>query len=316
VGWLIVISAIISTATVVNGYVGYVQVFVDLSDWIIITGIIIILTAVAVWGITESAFTITTITIIELIGLLLVIVIAADNLSSFPERWPELIPSFTIGDWQKVLLGAFLAFFTFIGFQDMVNVAEEAKNPERDMPKAIIISLIILTVLYIIVAVIAGLGLTPEELDQSDAPLADILAEKGKWYPKIISGIGTIAIINGVLVQFVMIARVLYGMAQKSMAPKLFGKLNKNTRTPVWGTVITSGVILILALSFDLEALAEATNYILLIVFMMVNLALWRIKTRDPDPEDIKTYGIWIPIVGFILSFGILLFQIYSTIWS
>lgn len=313
-GWLIVISAVVSMATVVNGYVGYVHVFIELPDWIIITAITLILGAVGIKGITESAFTITAITIIEVIGLFLVIFIAGDNLSSLSERWDEFIPGAAWVDWEKILLGSFLAFFTFIGFQDMVNVAEEAKNPKKDMPIAIVVSLAILTILYVVVAVIAGLGLTPEELGQSEAPLADILAKEGDNYPKIISAIGLIAIINGVLVQIVMSARVMYGMAEKKMAPKLFGKVNSKTRTPIWSTVFATVFILILALSFNLESLAKATNYILIAVFILINLALIRLKRKEPNPEGVKTYPMIIPILGAIFSLGILVFQAWSSL--
>lgn len=313
-GWLIVVSAIVSTATVVNGYVGYVHVFVDLPDWLIMSSITILLGAIGVKGISESAFTITIITIIEICGLFLVIFIAGDNLSSFSERWDEFIPGASWMDWEKILLGAFLAFFTFIGFQDMVNVAEEAKNPKKDMPLAIIVSLIILTLLYVIVAVIAGLGLSPQELNQSDAPLADILAKEGDNYPKIISAIGLIAIVNGVLVQIVMSARVMYGMAEKKMAPKIFGKVNPQTRTPIWSTIFATIFILILALSFNLENLAKATNYILIVVFILINLSLIALKRKEPSPEGVKTYPMVVPALGAIFSLGILLFQAWSSI--
>jgi amino acid transporter len=95
-------------------------------------------------------------------------------LAAFSERWPELVPGF--------------------------NIAEEAKRPNRDKPRAIIISLVIPAFLYLLVSTIASLGLSPEALDKSEAPLADILAEKGENYPKIISAISLVAIINGVLV--------------------------------------------------------------------------------------------------------------------
>lgn len=314
IGWLIVVSAIVSTATVLNGYVGYVQVFVDIPDWIIITVFTLLLGSIAVWGITESAVTIIVITIIEVAGIFLVIIIAGDNLAAFPERWHELVPSFAIVDWKAIMMGAFLAFFTFIGFQDMVNVAEEVRKPEKDMPKAIIISLAILTLLYIIVATIAALGLTPQELNNSEAPLADILAQEGKGYPKIISAIGLVAIVNGVLVQIVMIARVLYGMGEKKLAPAFFSELNSKTRTPIWSTILSTGVILFLALSFNLESLAKATNYILLVVFIMINLALIVIKRKTAKPKNIKTYPVVIPILGFILCLTVLIFQIYVSI--
>lgn len=314
VGWLIVISAIVSTATVVNGYVGYVHVFVEIPSWLIISLMVSLLGFIAIWGITESAFTITIITLIEIAGIFTVIVISGDNLASLPDRWEEMVPGFNLTDWKYVITGAFLAFFTFIGFQDMVNVAEEAKNPKKDMPRAIIISLLILTILYLLVAVISGLGLSPEELNRSDAPLADVLAKEGQGYPKIISGISLVAIINGVLVQIVMIARVLYGMAEKKMVPALFGKVNSKTRTPIWSTIMSTVVILILALLFDLEVLAKATNYILITVFAIINAALYTLKKRNPKPEGLRTYPIFVPVVGFILSIGILIFQIINSL--
>lgn len=313
-GWLIILSAIVSTATVVNGYVGYVQVFAPIPDYLIITGIVVLLSAVAVWGIWESAIMIVVITTLEIIGILLVIIVAGDNLGQLPARWTEIVPAMRWDDWKMITLGAFLAFFTFIGFQDLVNVAEEARNPRKDMPRAIIWSLAILTFLYLIVATIAALGLKPQELNQSKAPLADVLAKEGENYPEIISGISLIAIVNGVLVQIVMIARVLYGMAEKRMAPKLFGRVNRVTQTPVWSTVLSAGVILILALLFDLENLAEATNYILIVVFIAINAALWRIKQKDPNPDGIRTYPQAVPVIGDVLSLAVLVFQVVNAI--
>ena len=196
----------------------------------------------------------------------------------------------------------------------MVNVAEEAKNPRRDMPVAIMVALVVMTVLYVIVAVVAGLALTPSELAASDAPLADVLAREGRHYPKIISVIGLVAVVNGVLVQIIMSARVLYGMAEKSMAPALFGRVHPVTRTPLWSTLISGGLVLVLALLFELRALAQATNYILISVFVLVNLSLWAIKRRDPSPEGVRTWPLAVPVAGFLLSVGILAFQVWASL--
>jgi len=316
IGWLLVASAIISTATVLNGYVGYVHEFANIAPWIIISVVIIALSGVAIWGISQSATAITVITIIELLGIFLVIFIAGDNLSQLPARITEFIPSFELGAWKGILMGAFLGFFTFIGFEDVVNVAEETKNPQRNMPRAIIGSLLILTILYIIISAIAVLGLSTEELKTSSAPLADILAKKGPSYPLIISVIGLIAIINGVMVQIVMNARVLYGMAQRKLAPQIFGKLNKKTRTPIWATIFSSGIILVLALIFNLESLASATNYILLTVFIFINLSLIVLKKRNPKPSGLKSYSLAVPILGFTLTIAILFFQLYTVFFQ
>lgn len=311
IGWLIVISAMISTATVVNGYVGYVKVFVDLPSWAIISALTILLGSVAIKGINESVVLISIITIIEFSGLLLVIFVSGDHLAEIPSRFNELIPSSFL-DWKGIFGGAFLAFFAFIGFEDMVNLAEESKEPSKDIPKAIVVSIIILTVLYIIIALIGAMAMSPQELDQSEAPLADILKTKGSAYPMIISFIGLIAIVNGVLVQILMGSRVLYGMASKNMAPSIFRIISSSTRTPIWSTVFMVAVILILALSFNLKSLAEATNYVLLFVFSAVNLSLWRIKTKSPDPKGIHTIPKWVPILGGIFSLLVLLIQIIS----
>ena len=128
-GWLIVISAIVSTATVVNGYVGYFQVYIELPGWVIITGVTLILGGVAIKGISESVFTIMVITVIEVAGLLFVIFAGRDYLMEFPGEWRSFLPQMVAEDWGMVFSGAFLAFFAFIGFEDLVNVSEESKNP-------------------------------------------------------------------------------------------------------------------------------------------------------------------------------------------
>ncbi|MFP4514653.1 MAG: APC family permease [Parcubacteria group bacterium] len=312
IGWLLVASAIISTATVLNGYVGYVHEFVNIAPWIIISLVIVVLSAIVIWGITQSAATITVITVIELLGIFLVIFFAGDNLSQLPARINEFIPSFEFSVWKGILMGAFLGFFTFIGFESAVNVAEETKNPQKNMPRAIIGSLLILTILYIIVAIIAVLGLSPQELETSEAPLVDILSQKGLSFPLVITIIGLIAIINGVMVQMVMNARVLYGMAQRKLAPPIFGKLNRKTRTPIWATIFSSVVILAFALAFDLESLASATNYILLVVFIFINLSLIVLKKRNKKPKGVRTYSVAVPFLGFFFSIAILFFQLYT----
>jgi|AntRauTorckE6833_2_1112554.scaffolds.fasta_scaffold00060_56 amino acid transporter len=315
IGWLLVASAIISTATVLNGYVGYVNEFVNIAPWIIISVVIFVLSAVVIWGISQSAATITVITIIELLGIFLVIFAAGDNLSQFPARISEFVPSFAFSDWKGILMGSFLGFFTFIGFESVVNVAEETKNPQKNMPRAIMGSLLILTILYVIIAIIAVLGLSPDELKTSEAPLVDILAQKGLNFPLVITVIGLIAIINGVMVQIVMNARVLYGMAQRKLAPAIFGKLNRKTRTPIWATIFSSVVILAFALAFDLESLASATNYILLVVFIFINLSLIVLKKRNPKPKGVRRYSPAVPVLGFIFTTAILFFQLYTVIF-
>jgi amino acid transporter len=225
-----------------------------------------------------------------------------------PERLNEFIPSFSMDDWSAIIPAAFLAFYTFIGFEDMVNVAEEVKNPQQNMPKGIWISLAIIAVLYLVIATIGSLA--PVNLAESEAPLAALLRTQGAGYAKIISFIALIALINGVLAQIVMGSRVLYGMAEKNMAPKIFYRVHSKYRTPIWSTALMAVIIIILALSFNLTELAKASNYILIFVFIICNLALWVIKRRNPNPEGVKTFPMFVPVIGFALSVGILVLEI------
>src|SRR5699024_4626641 len=106
-------------------------------------------------------------------------------------------------------------------------------------------------------------------------------------------------------------SRVLYGMAEKNMAPQLFYRVNPKTRTPLWSTLFMAVIIILLALSFSLKSLGIASVYILIFVFILCNLSLCVIKKRDPNPEGVRTYPMAVPVIGFILSLIILFLQIF-----
>ncbi len=308
IGWLIVLSGIVSTATAMNGYVGYVHVFAELPEWIIIIGVMLILGTIAAWGITESAVTMMIFTILDVSALIFIIFFTGDMLTTLPARVDEMVPSFNGDSWGALFSAAFLAFYMFIGFEDMVNVAEEVENPGQTMPRGIWISLVIVAVIYLFITTIAVLA--PVTLGNSDAPIAALLQSQAPEFAKIVSIVPLITIVNGVLAQIVMGSRVLYGLAEKDMAPKLFYRINRKTRTPLWSTFFMAVIIIALALSFSLAALGKASVFILIVVFILCNLSLIIIKRREPDPENVRTYPMAVPVIGFILSLGILVMEI------
>lgn len=310
-GWSVVLIGIVSSATLANGFVGYLQVFVHTPHWLPIATLVIALGLLAAWGISQSVWVATLTTVLELFGLLLVLVLARDGLTELPHRWPELIPPLKGGAWLDIMLATFLAFYAFIGFEDMVNVAEEVKDPQRNLPLAIVIALIATTVIYVLIALVAVLAMTPEALARSDAPLASLIEHSG--HQSVVTGIGLIglvAVINGALIQIIMASRVVYGMAREGIAPMAFAAVNARTQTPIRATLAVALVILLLALWLPLVTLAEATSFITLIVFALVNLALWRLKVRAPHPPGIVRYPLWVPITGFALCIGLLLLRI------
>lgn len=309
-GWAVVLIGIVSAATIANGFVGYLHLFVQVPEGLAISSLILALGLLAIWGISESVWVATVITVLELLGLLMVLFLAGDSLAGLPQRWSELIPPVESTPWVGIVLGAFLAFYAFIGFEDMVNVAEEVKNPQRNLPLAIIMALFITTGIYILIALTAVLGLPPEVLSQSKAPLATLVEEAGSYSPVSIGLISLIAVVNGALIQIIMASRVVYGMAQQHVAPATFAVVNPKTRTPIRATVLIVLVVLTLALWLPLVRLATITSFITLTVFALINLSLWRLKTRAPHPPGVLRNPLWVPVTGFVLCAGFLLLQI------
>src|SRR5690606_35757980 len=147
--------------------------------------------------------------------------VARSSFAEIPEQLPELVPEFEWQTFGGIFAGAFLAFYAFLGFEDMVNMAEEVHEPTRNLPFSILASLVIATLLYIIVALAAILTLAPDQLAQSEAPLSTIYKYATGSEPVLLSVISVIAVINGALIQIIMAARVCYGMSKRKWLPGL-----------------------------------------------------------------------------------------------
>lgn len=306
VGWLVITTGLVSAATILVGFTGYFLVFVEAPSWIVVLVALFTLTALAVWGIAESVTVAAIITCIEIAGLMMVLVFAAEQFAELPNRLDELVPPFDNTDaWLGITLGAFLAFYAFIGFEDMVNVVEEVKNPTRNMPIAIIAALLIASILYVAVALIAVLSLPIDQLRGAQAPMTLILSAYSDSAGKLIAVISMIAVINGALIQMIMGARVLYGMAREQMAPVLFARVSATTNTPVAATLLIALAVACMALSFPLLVLAKLTSFIVLSIFVLVNAALATLKWRR-IPHHGMTVPFIVPVFGGVLSLAFL----------
>lgn len=314
VGLGVVLIGIVSTATLIRGFVGYLHVFIELPPVVIICLLIVILAGLAAWGITESVTVAAVTTLIEIIGLLLIVWVGRGTWHQLPERLEDFFPSTAWQPWLGVLAGTFLAFYAYIGFEDIVNVAEEVKKPGRNLPLAIFLSLGISTLLYMIVVVSALLSVTPAELAHSKAPLAYVYQHNTGQEPVFIALASLTAVVNGALIQMIMATRVLYGMSRQSWLPRLFARVNPVTRTPLNSTLVIAVSVLALALWLPLLRLAEITSLITLLVFSTVNLSLWRIKRHEPRPEGIQVYPGWLPIIGAVTSLGMVVLQLVQWI--
>jgi len=302
VGLLVISAGLVSASALINAFVGYLHQFFDVESTHIIVVTALILGALAIWGIYESVLVAGLVTLIEVGGLLLVISASAPALTEIPDLWSRLIPPPEGMVWTGIFSGAILAFYAFIGFEDMVDVAEEVKDVKKTLPRAILLTLGITTMLYFILLVTVVLAMPPDELAKSEAPLADIYAYHTGRDATIISVIGLFAIINGALIQMIMASRVLYGLSSRAQLPELLCYVHPRTRTPVVATLVATATVLTLALIGTLAGLATATSILMLVVFSLVNFSLWRIKLRDPFPVEASVFPLWIPVVGFITS--------------
>ena len=302
VGLLIILAGIVSAATILRGFTGYLQVFLPVHDAASLLVLVILLGGLAAWGISESVLVAAFITVIEIIGLLLIIGIAAPELALAQPVASDFSPLLEIGTWQGIFVGGFLAFYAFIGFEDMVNVAEEVQHPRRNLPRAILIALAVSSLLYFLVALAAVSSVPGEQLAASDAPLAFMYAYVTGREPVLITIISMFAVINGALIQIIMASRVCYGMSRKRWLPAVFAKVHTVTRTPVIATLSVALLVLIMALWLPLETLAKATSYFLLVVFSLINLSLWRLKRLGSHPAGVICVPYWVPITGFFAS--------------
>jgi basic amino acid/polyamine antiporter, APA family len=266
-------------------------------------------------GIAESLTLAAVITLVEITGLLIVLYFCGDSLGQVAENASKLFIPASFAEILGVFAGAFLAFYAFIGFEDMVNVVEEVKNPEVTMPKAILWVVILSTTLYVLIALVATLSLPLSALESSVAPLADLLQTKSPPAAKAVAVISVFAIVNGVLIQTIMASRVCYGMSRRYGGPEFLHRISPSTRTPVIATLLVALLILAAALFFPLIQLAKFTSFFILIIFTLVNLALWKIQRgndRHVSTETIdRASGLWsYPLLAALLCMGLLAFQI------
>ncbi len=302
VGLTLAFSGVVSAGVLLNGFANYASVLFELPRAVYIAGCLLLFLLVAIKGIAEAARLAVFITIIETIGLFLIIAVSLRTPDFLTNATKVLSTSFD-GGVYSILFGTFLAFYAFIGFEDMVNVAEEVKQPEVNLKKGMLSALGISSVLYVIIAIVALAVIPANTLGESGAPLADVFkAATGSNLP-IITIIGVFAIVNGVLAQIIMSSRVLYGLSAEKLAPVWLGRVGSKTRTPINASIFVAAFMLIAVLAFPLSTLASVTSFALLLIFSVVQLSAIRLI------NEIKLNKA-VPVIGLGLNIALIMVQI------
>lgn len=311
VGLVVVAAGTISSSAIVQGFAGYVRVLVDLPAAFLIVLVVVALCLLAIWGIRQAVIVAALFTVIEVGGLLLIIWVARGSLVDMGDWAWDMGAEFNLAQLPLIVSAAVLAFFAFIGFEDMVNVVEEVRDPDRTMPRAIILTIVLTTLLYVAISLVALLSTPVGALGQSEAPLADLYASASGRSALPIVLVGTLAIINGALIQIIMGARVLYGLADQGNLPRLVGYVHPRFQTPVVATLLVGGLVIFGSLLLPLEMLARLAAIAILSVFALVNLSLIVIKHREKiEARPHFRVPVWIPVLGGLSSAGLIVFQV------
>jgi len=268
---------LIACSTIILAFSGYFSGFFDMPV-VLISGIVLVLLSfINFIGIKESMFFVSAHTLIEIGGLIIIIILGIGSFGSV--NYMEMPMGF-----GGILSASALIFFAFLGFEDIVNVAEETKTPKKTLPKAIILSLLVSSIIYILVSLsVVGMG-DWQTLSTSDAPLAYAIYSKfGLDASNIISVIALVATAGTSLVFLIAGSRMIYGLSEAGEIPKIFSKIHPNTRTP-WVSILASFVIsMAFVLIGDLKLVASITTFGAFVVFVLVNLSAIILRYRKPN---------------------------------
>jgi amino acid transporter len=313
-GTLMSMAVIVSGGAIVRGFAGYLSTLIALPEWLVLGSIMLVLGLIAAWGIVQSVVLAAVMTVIEVGGLLVVVIVGGHSLGTLPTRYLELLPPFEWVAWGSICSGAILAFYAFIGFESMVSAAEEIRDVRRVLPRAILWTLGITTALYLVLSLIAVLDMPADDLAASSAPLARLFEHASGSSLPVVRVIGTISTLNGAFIEIIVAARILYGLSAEGWLPAHFGHVHPRTQTPLFATAIITLIMLALALSVPIVRLAELASLLTLLVFSLANLSLARMKRREPAPPGAIVVPQLVPYAGAAISLGFLAIEIYRQV--
>jgi basic amino acid/polyamine antiporter, APA family len=236
-------------------------------------------------GVSESAKTNAVMVVIKIVVLVMFIVIGAQGWNS------DNLANFAPFGFAGISAAAGVIFFTFVGLDSVAAAGEEAKNPRRNLPLAIMIALATVTVLYVLTALIAVAAQPADQFDGQEAGLAQILQDVtgSSWPGTALAAGAIISIFSVTLVSLYGQTRILFAMSRDGMIPEVFHRVNPRTLTPIANTVIVAAVIGLMAGLIPINFLAEMTSIGTLVAFIAVSIGVIVLRRRAPDlPRSFK----------------------------
>ncbi|WP_405218431.1 APC family permease [Agrococcus sp. Ld7] len=316
VGFSMLAAGVVSAAGLSIAFAGdYLAAFIDVPTAIAAPIFLLLVAALNARGIRESLGGNVVMTIIELSGLVIIVVAVAVMLGAgggdvarvtqFPDGANPALAT---------LAATIIAYYSFVGFETSANVAEEIRNPRKVYPRALIGSMLVAGVIYLLVGLASAIALPPGDLAGSSAPLLDVFDATGVPVPGwVFSLIALVAVANGALLTMIMASRLAYGMAEQRLLPPVLSRVLPKRRTPWVAIVATTAVAMGLTLVGDLATLAETVVLLLLFVFLSTNVAVLVLR-RDRAERDHFRVWTWVPVLG-VASCILLLTQQAPHVW-
>jgi basic amino acid/polyamine antiporter, APA family len=309
VAFAVMSSGIASASTLARAFAGdYLSEFVDLPLVLAALIFIVVVAAINARGIAESVKLNVVLTSIEVTGLLIIVVV---GVAALGEGSGDFSRNFEFKDGESVfgaiVAGTALAFYAMIGFEDSVNVAEEAKQPSRNYPRALFIGIAAAGTLYLLVTLTASLVVPTDQLSGSDAPLLEVVEVGPLGIPtKLFAFIALTAVSNSALINMIMASRIVYGMAEQGIVSSLFSRVLPGRRTPFVAILFTTVIAAALIATGDLATLADTTVLLLLFVFIIVNIAVLVLRRESVEHEHFTAPSIF-PVIGALVSLWLIL---------
>ncbi|MFB9706564.1 MULTISPECIES: APC family permease [Streptosporangium] len=309
VAFAVLMSGITSASAAARAFGGnYLGEFVTLPA---VVGALIFLglvTLVNFAGISESVRVNVVLTIIEAFGLLVIVAIGIYALVSGegePARAVQFHP--VNGAFLGVLGGTALAFYSLLGFEDSVNLAEECRDPQRDFPRALFGGITVAALIYMAVAFTATMLVDTRTLTESTGPLLEVVKVAGLAFPpKLFALIALLAVGNTALINMLMASRLVYGMAREGIVPGVFATVHHRRSTPWVAILFTVGIAVALVITGDVSGLADTTVLLLLCVFALVNVAVLVLR-KDRVEHGHYRAPSWMPVLGAVVCVALAL---------
>ncbi len=286
-------------------------------------GVVFLVGCVIYRGIRESMGLNILCTVIEAAGLIFIIAVGV-------RYWGSVNYFESAGDTTEggigsgitlalIMQGAVLTFYSFIGFEDILNVSEEVKNPSRNVPFGLIGAMVLATIIYMAVSITAVSVVPWRELAESKGPLMEVAKRAAPWFKGIESVYGFITIFaigNTALLNYLMGSRLLYGMSRQGLLPSVLGKIHPTRHTPHIAVFVLFAIVSALILSGEVKQLAESTVLLLLIVFTVVNISLVVLKRRPGEPRGGFEPPLLVPVFGALVCASLIVVRVHSAVTS